>query len=756
MTALDRFCTLSERIMMVTLLAVVPSLIDPLIQQGSGPETKYRILIYGVGLLVLFSLPRLIRQCQTLTITLAEFVIVVMIFYFAIRAAFDPYIDFAFDHALQSIAWLTFALLVSWRIQSPRDFIRLLSVGLICQLFPIVYAIVETFGVDIYFRYWQGTDGFWRNALAGEDRALIWSSLGNPNYYAIYAALVFVSLNTLISVSARRHTKAILAIYMAGVFYTLVYSYSRGIWVSLVGAYTSVFSFLIIYYCFRKLGWRETMRQYGSIVFSCIVVLTIVVSAGFVVEHIRGGGPLHQVGKRFYHGITFRDASLRARPLMWTGALRMWREQPLIGQGHGQYQPQYLESLFTVASEMEKQGIDTERIRMITNQMNTIRSDYSHNDYVQFLAETGLIGYSLFVLLILSVVSAALRALWSRDLDQTTWNILLGCSASVVLVAVHCCYDFPLRLPASALWFSFAIAGALRFSKQSTVHMALPFPLWARTASAIGLLIIVLTTSPLIYCHYKASHLRSNGIQIIKKADRFAETDPELFYSRMQYARKLLETGREFYPNDGRILAPLGHVYLRLSAAVGEQSLNNAMSILQQSRSTYNTPELYETLGIVYLNKAMFSAAKEQANNLLLINDKQEGVNYLAGLVEYSSNRPREALQYFRKETRIDPENADAWAYIGAIYQNQIDQPKAAVNAYEQSVQIKPNVVNTHFQLGELYAYKLKYYREAKDHYTQAMNLAKQLKNESWRAKIRVRLQDVNRRISSESSAPNE
>ncbi|MDP8246032.1 MAG: O-antigen ligase family protein [Candidatus Hinthialibacter antarcticus] len=744
-----------QRIIMAMLLAVIPCVIDSLIHQGSGPETKYRILEFGVGLLALFSLPRLLHL-KKIHITLPEFAAFMLIAYFFLRAVIDPNRGYAVDHALQTISWITFALLASWLIQSPRDYIRLLSVGLICQLFPIIYAIVETFGVDIYFRYWLGKEGYWTSALAGEDRALIWSSLGNPNYFAIYAALILIALVTLTSTVKRRWIQALLCVYAVGVFYTLIYSFSRGVWVSLFGAFASIFLFLSLFYCFRTLGWRETLKRYSVPTLAMFFVLVLGVTVGYTLESMRGGGPLHQVGKRFYHGITFRDASLRARPLMWTGALRMWREKPLIGQGHGQYQPQYLESLFAVASEMEQQGIDTQRIRMITNQMNTIRSDYSHNDYIQFLAETGMIGYSLYVLLILTAVSAAVRALWLGNLNHKSWKILLGCMTSVMLVTFHCLYDFPLRLPASALWFSFALAGILRFSKYSSPAYVFSFPRWARLLCAISVLTVVLITSPLIYKHYKASHLLHSGVQVIERADRFAETDPDRYYSRIQYARRLLEVGRRLYPDDGRILVPLGHAYMRLSASAGENYLNNALSILQSARATYNTPELYETLGMVYLNKAMFSAAKEQAEKLLLINDKQENVNYLAGLVEYSSNRPEDALNYFYKEVEIDPKDAKAWAYIGAIYQNHLAQPNAAVNAYKMSADIAPNVVNTHFQLGELYGYKLNQYQKASHHYTQAMNLADQLKNETWRARIRVRLQDVNRRIASESETMNE
>ncbi|MBZ0255857.1 O-antigen ligase family protein, partial [bacterium] len=530
-----------------------------------------------------------------------------------------------------------------------------------------------------------------------------------------------------------------------------IYSFSRGVWVSMAGSFSSVLLFLALYFCIHTIGIREALKRYSRYLLLGGASLIFCIMIGYGVESIRGGGPLHQVGKRFYHGITFRDASLRARPLMWSGALRMWRDQPLTGQGHGQYQPQYLESLFTVASEMEEQGIDTHQIRMITSQMNTIRSDYSHNDYVQFLAETGIIGYSLYVLMVLSAVSAGVYALWAGALPPLVWRLLLGCLASVMLVTFHCLYDFPLRLPSSALWFAFALAGILRFSKRYVPTIAISNPLYVRIPIVAVFILYISITLPLILKHYKSSHLLFSGIQVIEKADHYSETNPDRYYTRLQYARRLLEEAHQLYPENGRILVPLGLAYMRLSASVGETYLNNALSYLQQARATYNTPELYETLGFVYLNKAMFSAAKEQADKLLLINDRQKGVNYLAGLVEYSSNRPQAALNYFNKEIQVDPKNAEAWSYIGAIYQNYLENVSAAINAYEKSIGINPNVVNTQFQLGELYAYKLNQNEKALTYYAKAQSLAEQLKNEKWRTRIRVRIQDVNRRIASES-----
>ena len=83
----------------------------------------------------------------------------------------------------------------------------------------------------------------------------------------------------------------------------------------------------------------------------------------------------------------------------------------------------------------------------------------AHNDYVQVLVETGLIGFAAVVWFIVDVYRAGLRNVdgWSRDRSRALGlAALVGCTG----LLVHSFFDFNLQIPANACMFSFLSAVA--------------------------------------------------------------------------------------------------------------------------------------------------------------------------------------------------------------------------------------------------------------------------------------------------------
>ncbi len=83
----------------------------------------------------------------------------------------------------------------------------------------------------------------------------------------------------------------------------------------------------------------------------------------------------------------------------------------------------------------------------------------AHNDYVQVLVETGLIGFAAVVWFIVEVYRAGLRnvAGWNRDYSRAlTLAAVVGCTG----LLVHSLFDFNLQIPANACMFYFLCAVA--------------------------------------------------------------------------------------------------------------------------------------------------------------------------------------------------------------------------------------------------------------------------------------------------------
>ncbi|MFN3550516.1 MAG: O-antigen ligase family protein, partial [Endomicrobiia bacterium] len=76
----------------------------------------------------------------------------------------------------------------------------------------------------------------------------------------------------------------------------------------------------------------------------------------------------------------------QAHLLIWRDTLKMWVSKPLFGIGLGKFHTEFV-------------NFASEELRSIWPEKNFIIND-AHNEYVQFLAENGIVGFLVFVLVI--------------------------------------------------------------------------------------------------------------------------------------------------------------------------------------------------------------------------------------------------------------------------------------------------------------------------------------------------------------------
>jgi O-antigen ligase len=118
----------------------------------------------------------------------------------------------------------------------------------------------------------------------------------------------------------------------------------------------------------------------------------------------------------------------------WTidkDSLRMFAKKPFLGWGFGTFPTVY-------------------------PQFRTFHTDLfvtdAHNDYLQHLAETGLLGFAVMLWFLVTLYRSAWRKLkdWPNDITgAVAFACLLGCTG----ILVHSFVDFNLQIPANAAWF---------------------------------------------------------------------------------------------------------------------------------------------------------------------------------------------------------------------------------------------------------------------------------------------------------------
>jgi O-antigen ligase/tetratricopeptide (TPR) repeat protein len=192
-----------------------------------------------------------------------------------------------------------------------------------------------------------------------------------------------------------------------------------------------------------EIGSRRKLVLRGSlVVFSGLLIISL-----FFV----GPGGRQQVDARLQETV-IRDLGIAGRANVWNDTLKMIRDFPLFGVGLGSWQ-----DLF-------------QRYRAAPWSQEFYRE--AHNDYLELLAESGIIGFVLLGWFFLLAGKTLLRYVTSdRPSEDTGSKALVGALlAALGAMAFHEFFDFSLQIPANAFLFTLLLALALRIAGRITPH----------------------------------------------------------------------------------------------------------------------------------------------------------------------------------------------------------------------------------------------------------------------------------------------
>ena len=121
------------------------------------------------------------------------------------------------------------------------------------------------------------------------------------------------------------------------------------------------------------------------------------------------------------------------RPILWRNSLGIFRDHPLLGTGMGSFVTAY------PPYQTDAQDLVTE---------------HAHNDYVEALTETGLLGGVLILAALVLFFRIAFGNLAAQLRHEAGW-MQLGAAVACCGLLVHSFVDFNLHIPANAAWFAF-------------------------------------------------------------------------------------------------------------------------------------------------------------------------------------------------------------------------------------------------------------------------------------------------------------
>jgi len=239
------------------------------------------------------------------------------------------------------------------------------------------------------------------------------STFGNYNHLAGYMEMA-IPLILGLFLTGFRGVKLFVMIYLTLLMLAaLVLSLSRGGWIgSLIGLAFMALALVTNRYFERK-------KLVAALAGGFLVVALVVLVSTPVVERIR---TFEQRGE---------TPNLRARVIVWGGAVEMIQDHPLLGTGPGTFA--------TVFTQYQPPGFAS-------------RYFMAHNDYLHLASEAGLPIMVILVWMIIALYRRGFRKL--KNPSRLVRGTTLGAMSGITAILFHSVVDFNLHIPANALLFT--------------------------------------------------------------------------------------------------------------------------------------------------------------------------------------------------------------------------------------------------------------------------------------------------------------
>ncbi len=300
----------------------------------------------------------------------------------------------------------------------------------------------------------------------------IYATLGNPSFFGVYLAPVAVWL--LAGLVSAWHQRSVgKAAWVGAAFVAAIFLMIKAAvidaWVGF--ALGGALAVWLMRANPGQPGTRFPLRSFGLpalvLVFGCLVALQVLLPR------------LHD-----------RLDYLKVKAFSWHAAAWLWREHPVTGAGLGGYQtfaPQVMAGVHKLWT-----GPWGVRETFVTPHDEA----FAHQDFIQTLAETGVLGFGAWVWLLV----VAVRAGW-RDPGRAAY---LGALAAFVPTM---CFHFPLHLASSALIFWLCVGWAGRQERSAPLSLPSP-PLTLTVSLTVMLLVAALVVRGLVANVYLGSGYR--------------------------------------------------------------------------------------------------------------------------------------------------------------------------------------------------------------------------------------------------------
>jgi O-antigen ligase/tetratricopeptide (TPR) repeat protein len=389
--------------------------------------------------------------------------------------------------------------------------------------------------------------------------------------------------------------------------------------------------------------------------------------------------------------------SVQHRRAIWLNTLSMFRDAPLRGVGLGNHKVAYP----AYASRTAPDRIFGERSQL----------DFAHNDYLQMLAELGLVGAGL-ALWLGWVLVRTLRRLWLQEAAADRRALVLGTGLGLAGLLVDAAFSFPLQqaLPPLVLMTYLGVLAALLtrfgwdprawrlFDATTGLRRLIP-PVVA--AVVVGMLVL---TARQQWRWLRADRHARRMVQAERRGDwRTALAEAEAAHG--------LDPGRR----EPLLVLGEGH----LAAGRAGQALTPLRELLATRPHDFTA---LGNLGLALSARGDAAGAEEAFRHVLRIQPRDARARFELGAALEQQGKLGPALEEYRLAARSDPRNATyqhRWG-VAALREGRHDE---AVHALQRAIEEDPSRSASHKALGVVLYEVLGRRAEGRPHLVRALEL---------------------------------
>ena len=523
---------------------------------------------------------------------------------------------------LSLISYIVLFLILNVYIDR-KFFQKIINFSLLSAFLVSAFAIAEHFGID-------------KNWWVQDVQSRVFSTFGQPNWLAAYLCII-IPFSVYKFLDSKIFNNKILFLFLTSIFYiSLLFTKSKS---GIIACLISLAIYFVIIFFQNKSSRKSLILATSLIIIFSLLINNPLKDQIFPPKQISTPTINNQQSKILI------TSSGNIRKIVWKGAIDLWKKFTIFGTGPETFAFSYY---WTRPAEHN-----------LTSEWDFLYNK-AHNEYLNYLATTGILGFVTYISLITTVLFILIKRILKNKhpiLDTT----LLASFISILIT------NFAGFSVVVVSLFFFLIPTFINIPDEIEIKPDIKL----KVKQYILLQIIIVFTFIFL----------KNTISFYLADVMYARSSNYEDKNDYQYALSLIQLSTNLNPNEPIYLDKLSDILAKLAVSTKDQQY------IDQSISASDKA--------VKISPANISFWKQRAQNYL----------YFSTI---NSTYYQESINSLLKASKLAPTDAKIFYTIGQFLETA-SLTNQSIPYYQQAITLKSNYDYAYFALGQIYLAKKEY-----------------------------------------------